>query len=167
MLPACQHDPAECHHVHFADGVTDDRKGILSDLTIRRDVVRRIDIALVDLALRNELIDVDGSRAFNLNGLELLVLYNEILAFADLIPSRNVLPRDDLAGPGIHILLLQPVSGLPIDAIETDFFAAARRPGREQLDRKRGKAEGSPSNSRAGPWDTPTIGARGNLLGIA
>jgi hypothetical protein len=68
------------------------------------------------------LVDVDGPRAFNLNGLELLVLKNELLAVADFIASRNVLPRDDLAGLGIHILLLEPVSGLPIDAIETDFF---------------------------------------------
>jgi hypothetical protein len=82
---------------------------------------RRIYIALVDLTPRNELVDVDGPRAFNLNGLELLVLENEILALADLIASRNVLPRDDLAGLGIHILLLEPVSGFPIDAIETDF----------------------------------------------
>jgi hypothetical protein len=91
VLPACEHDAAERHHVHLANGVADDGKGILSDLTVRRDVVRRIDIALVDLALRNELVDVDGPRAFNLNGLELLVLDNEILALADLIASRNVL----------------------------------------------------------------------------
>jgi hypothetical protein len=62
-----------------------------------------------------------GPRAFNLNGLELLVFDDEILAFADLIASRNVLPRDDFAGLGIHVLLLQTVSGLPIDAIEADF----------------------------------------------
>jgi hypothetical protein len=63
-----------------------------------------------------------GPRAFNLTGLELLVFDDEILAFADLIASRSVLPRDDLASLGIHVLLLQPVSGLPIDAIEPDFF---------------------------------------------
>jgi DNA-directed RNA polymerase subunit N (RpoN/RPB10) len=54
VLPACQQDSAERHHVHLANGVTDDSKSILSDLTVRRYVVRRIDIALVDLALRNE-----------------------------------------------------------------------------------------------------------------
>ena len=84
----------------LGDGVTDDRKRILSDLTVRRDAIRRIDIALVDLALRNELVDVDGARAFNLNGLELLVFDKEILAFADLLASRNVLPWDDVAGLG-------------------------------------------------------------------
>jgi hypothetical protein len=74
----------------------------------------------------------DGPRAFNLNGLELLVLDNEILAFSDLIASRNVLARDHVASLGIHILLLQPVSGLPIDAIETDFFP--QRGGRVESD---------------------------------
>ena len=49
-------------------------KSILSDLTIWRDVVGRINVALVDLALGDELVDVDGPRAFNLNGIELLVL---------------------------------------------------------------------------------------------
>src|SRR5215468_4586702 len=122
VLPTCQHDAAERHHVHLADGVADDGKGILSDLTVRRDVVRRVDIALVDLAPRNELVDVDGARAFKLNALELLVFDDEILAFADLIASRSVLPRNDLASLGIHVLSLQTVSGLPIDAIETDFF---------------------------------------------
>jgi hypothetical protein len=51
-----------------------------------------------------------------------LVLDKEILALADFMAARNVLARDDLAGLGIHVLLLQAVSGLPIDAVETDFF---------------------------------------------
>ena len=49
-------------------------------------------------------------RAHGRDGVELLVLDNEIPAFADLIPSRDVLPRDHRASLGIHILLLQPVS---------------------------------------------------------
>jgi hypothetical protein len=44
------------------------------------------------------------------------------LALADLIASRDILPRDNVAGLGIDVLLLEPVSGLPIDAIEADFF---------------------------------------------
>src|SRR6516225_3399986 len=38
------------------------------------------------------------------------------------------------------------------------------RLGRERLDRKRGKAEGSLSNSRAGPWDTPNNRGTRNLI---
>jgi len=46
VFPAGQYDPPECDHVHFADGVSDDRKGILPDLTIGGDVIRRVDIAM-------------------------------------------------------------------------------------------------------------------------
>jgi hypothetical protein len=67
-------------------------------------------IALVDLALWHELVDVDGPRALNLNGLELLVLDNEIPPLTDLIPSCRILPWDHRASLGIHILLLEPVS---------------------------------------------------------
>jgi hypothetical protein len=94
VLTACEHDAAERHHIHLGNGATDDGKSILSDLTVGRDVVRRVDIALVDLAPRNELVDIDGPRAFNLNGLELLVLDNEILAFPDLIESRRRVGSD-------------------------------------------------------------------------
>jgi hypothetical protein len=132
VLPAGEHDAAERHHVHLGNGITDDSKSILSDLTVGRDVVRRVDIALVDLALWDELVNIDGPRAFNLNGLELLVLDKEIVALADLIASRDVLPRDDTASLGIHVLLLEPVSGLPIDAIEADFFPQRR--GRVESD---------------------------------
>jgi hypothetical protein len=34
VFPAGQYDPTERDHVHFADGVSDDRKGIPPDLTI-------------------------------------------------------------------------------------------------------------------------------------
>ena len=152
MLPACQQDSTECHHVHFADRVTDNRKSVLPDLSIGRDVVGQINVTFIDLVLGNELVDVDGPCALNLDGIELLVFDNEVLALGDLIPSRCVLPRHHVAGFEIHILLLQAIAGLPIDAIETDLFAELTRLGRERSDKKRGTAEGSPSNSRAGPW---------------
>ncbi len=106
MLPACQHDPAECDHVQFADRSADDRKGILPDLTLGGDVIRRFNVALVDLVFWNELINVDGPSALNLNRLKFLVFNNEVLAFRDFIPPRHVLPGYHLTGFGIHILLL-------------------------------------------------------------
>src|SRR6476469_6835305 len=93
------------------------------------------------------------SACFQSEWLELLVLDNEILAFADLIPSRKVLPRDDLASLGIHILLLQPVSGLPIDAIETDFFA-----------QRRGRVESDWTGNEGKPKEALPIRARGHVL---
>jgi len=53
------------------------------------------------------LIDFDGPSALNLNGIELLVLHNEILTLRDFIPARHVLPRDYLTAFRIHVLLLR------------------------------------------------------------
>ena len=106
----------------FANRVTDDRKGILADLTIGRDVVRRFNVALVDLDFRHKLINVDGASAFDLNGVKFLVLNSEVLAFGNFIAARCVLPGNHLARFGIHILLLQSVAGLSIEPIEADFF---------------------------------------------
>ena len=66
MFPACQHDPTGSDHVHFGNGVADDRKGILANLTIGGDIVRRVDVAIIDLLSWNELIDLYGPRALNL-----------------------------------------------------------------------------------------------------
>jgi hypothetical protein len=123
VLPAGEHDPTESDHVHFTDGVTDDRKGILPDLTIGGDVIRRVDVAVINLVSRNELIDLDGPRALDLNGLEFFVLNDEVLPFSDLVTARDVLPGDHLARFGVDILLLQAVSSLPVNPIETYFFA--------------------------------------------
>src|SRR5262249_29025610 len=151
-----QHDPAQCDHVQFADSVADHRKGILPDLAIRGDVVRRINIALVDFAFRHELIDVDGVRAFDLNGVELVVLNDEILTFGDLIPPRNVLPGHYLACFEIHVLLFQSVASLPIEAIETDFFAEGRGRIKGNRTRNEGQPEVALPIGARGHFDTPT-----------
>jgi hypothetical protein len=118
VLPAGQHDSTERDHVHFADRVPDDRKGILSDLTVRGDVVRRVDVAVIDLISRNKLINLDGPRAFNLHSIKFFIFNDEVLSFSNLIAARNVLSRDNLAGFRVNVLLLQSVSGLPVNTIE-------------------------------------------------
>lgn len=123
MLPTCQNDPPQCDCVQFAHGVTDDGKSILPDLIVGRDIVGRVDVAFVNLVLRHELINFDDPSALNLNSVEFLVLNEEVLAFRDFITSSSVLPRDHLAGFRIDILLLQTMTRLSIDPIETDFFA--------------------------------------------
>src|SRR5215469_7100367 len=69
VLPAGQDDPTERDHIHFADGVSNDCKSILPDLTIGGDVIRRVDIAVIDLISRNEPVDLDGPSALDLHGL--------------------------------------------------------------------------------------------------
>ena len=73
-----QHDPSNRDHVHSGNRVPNDREGILSNLAIRSDVVGGVDVAVVDLTSRNELIDFDRPSAFDLHGIDLLVFHNEV-----------------------------------------------------------------------------------------
>jgi hypothetical protein len=79
--------------------VTDDSKGLLSDLTIGGEVVRRVDLAIIDLVSRNELIDIDCPGALDLHSLKLFVLNDEVLSFSDLIAACDVLPGDTTPAP--------------------------------------------------------------------
>src|SRR6516225_2671224 len=123
VLAPRQHDPAERNHIQLRNGVADDGKSLLTNRAIRGNVVRRVDITLIDLIFWNELVNIDGARAFDQDGLYFLILNNHVLALCDLIAAHHVVPRDDLAGLRIDILLLQSVARFPVDPIETHFFA--------------------------------------------
>ena len=110
MFAARQYDPTDGDHVHFGNRVANDREGVLPNLAIGGEVVRGVDIAVVDLTARNELIDFDRPRAFDLHGIDFLVFNNEVLAFRNLIPARCVFSGDNVAGLGIDVLLLQAVA---------------------------------------------------------
>src|SRR5262245_60808188 len=88
-----------------------------------RNVVRRVDVPLIDLILWNELVNIDGPRALDLDGLYLLIFNDHVLALCNLIAAHHVIPRDDLASLGIDVLLFQSVARFPVDPIETHFFA--------------------------------------------
>src|SRR5262249_34869963 len=90
---------------------------------IRGNVVGRVDITLIDLIFWNELVNIDGARAFDLDGLYFLILNNHVLALCDLIAAHHVVPRDDLAGLRIAILLFQSAARFPVDPIEPHLFA--------------------------------------------
>src|SRR6516165_8671015 len=128
VLAPCQHDPAERNHVQLRNGVANNGKSLLTNCAIRGNVVGRVDIPLIDLIFWNELVNIDGARAFDLDGLYFLILNNHVLALCDLIAAHHVVPRDDLAGLRIDILLLQSGACFPVDPIETHFFA--KRGGR-------------------------------------
>jgi hypothetical protein len=57
-------------------------------------------------------------RTFNLDGLQLLVLDEEELAFADLVAAGLVVGIDRVAGLLVDELLAQPVAGLAVDLAE-------------------------------------------------
>ena len=99
---------------------------LLTNLTIRGNVVRRVDITLIDLGFRDESVNIDCVSALDLNRRYLLILNNHVLAFCNFIAAHHVVPRDDLASFGIDILLFQPVARFAVDPIETHFFAKRR-----------------------------------------
>jgi hypothetical protein len=65
VLAPRQHDPTKRNHVQLRDGIADDRKSLLTNLAIRGNVIWRVDITLIDLVFRNELVNIDRPRALN------------------------------------------------------------------------------------------------------
>src|SRR5262249_32615428 len=126
VLAPGQHDPTERNHVQFRNGVSDDGESLLTNRAIRGKVVRRVDVTLIDFIFWNELVDINGPRALDLNGLYFLILNDHVLALGDLVAAHRVLPRDDLASFRIDVLLFQPVPRFAINPIETHFFAQGR-----------------------------------------
>jgi hypothetical protein len=110
----------------FANGFPDDRERLPSYFAIRGDVVRTIEVELVDFPLRDELIDFDGPRALKRNGVELVGIKLDV-AFADLVSVNDGLRWDFVAGLDIDPLVLDAVAGLFIELVEADFFALAAR----------------------------------------
>jgi hypothetical protein len=110
-----QHDAPERHQGFAAHRVADHRKGVLADRIVGGDVIGRLEEALVNVGTRHEAVDVDGVRAFDLDGLQLLVLNEEKLVLADLIAAGLLVPFDRFTGLLINELLTQPVAGLAVD----------------------------------------------------
>ena len=155
VFSARQHNPTDGDHVHFGNRIANDREGVLSNLAVGSDVVGGVDIAVVDLAARNELIDFDGPGAFDLHGIDLLVFDDEVLTLRDFEPAGRVLSGHNVASLGIDVLLFQSVAGFSVDPIEAHLFAESTTPDRGRSDKTPATAEGNPSNSHAGPCDTP------------
>jgi hypothetical protein len=99
-----QHNPSNRDHVHFGNRVANDREGVLTNLAVGSDVVGGVDIAVVDLTARHELIDFNGPGAFDLHGIDLLVFDDEVLALRYLVATGRVLSRDDVTGFGIDVV---------------------------------------------------------------
>ena len=61
-------------------------------------ITGRVEEALVDLGTRHEAVDVDRVGAPDFDGLQVLVLNEEELAFADLVAAGLVVPVDRFTG---------------------------------------------------------------------
>jgi hypothetical protein len=83
----CQRDAVLVLH-----RVADDREGIGADLPLWSDVVRLVEIALVDVGLGHEA--VDRVRAFDLDRLQLVFVDLDVMALADFVAAALMLGID-------------------------------------------------------------------------
>jgi hypothetical protein len=87
VLARCKDHLAECNHSFLADGLADHRKRLLSDFAIWNDEVWVAQVELVDLRLRDELINLNDALAFNGDGIEFVWFKLDILALGNLVTS--------------------------------------------------------------------------------
>src|SRR6516164_5839619 len=128
-----EHEPPERHHPLAAHGFAHHRKGLLPDRLAGHDIIRAIEEALVDRAVRHKSVDLDGVGALDLDRFELRILNDEVLALGHLVAAAFVLGGGRLAGLFIDELLAQAIAGDLVDLPEGD--ALGTRAGRMERNR--------------------------------
>jgi hypothetical protein len=108
-------------------------KDFAADFAVGRDVIRAVEVTLIDFRAWHEAVDVDRMSALDLDGFELFLVDFDEPAFADLVAPPFVFPVDDLAGLLIDHLLPQPVAGSLVDLVEVGFLGLSQ--GGKKLDR--------------------------------
>jgi hypothetical protein len=72
VLAIGQNHASDCDFVHRPDGFVDEGEGVVPNLAVRAQVVRADQMPPIDLVAVDELVDLDRSRRFLRNVLELL-----------------------------------------------------------------------------------------------
>jgi hypothetical protein len=76
----------------LADGLANDRKCLLTDFSVRSNVIGVIQIKFVDFVLGHELVNVDCALALDCDSFELLGVQFDVL------PLTNLVALDDVCG---------------------------------------------------------------------
>src|SRR6266487_6513203 len=139
VLARGENDSPERHHAFVADRLANDRERLLADLAVGYHVVGIVEIEVVDLFPRHELVDLDGARALDRNRLELLGLELDVLAFADFVTLDDVGGIHLVFGLRVHFAVFDAVAGLLVDLVKPNFLSLAA--GRKQRDRTRNERE--------------------------
>ena len=135
VLARGEDHPGERHHAFLADRLANDRERLLAHFPVGHDVVRAVQIELVDFFLGHELVDLDRALALDGGGLELFRLDLDVFAFTDLVALDDVGRIHLLVGLGVDLAVFDAVAGVSIDLMKADFLALAGRG--EQCDRTR------------------------------
>lgn len=102
--------------------VPDHDEGICARLSVGHDIVRLVQIALVDILGGNKVVDLYRVGAFDLDGGKLILLDLHVAPLGELVTPPLVFFFDDSAGFLVHHLLLQPMAHLSVDLVEVSFF---------------------------------------------
>src|ERR1700744_6508712 len=127
VLAGGEHHAADRDLVHLTDGLTDHREGVVADLSIWAQVVWPDQITRVDLGLLDELVDVDRTRGFQRNLIELFLRHFDELILFEHVALYDVLVGHFLAGVGVHLGVLDPVTGLAVELVERNLLALGGR----------------------------------------
>ena len=73
MLAVGQHYASDRDLVHAADGFTDNREGVMTDLAVGHEIIGADQITTVDVGLGYEFIDLDGVRRLQRNVFEFVL----------------------------------------------------------------------------------------------
>jgi len=114
-------------------GIPNDDKGFGGHLAVQHDVIRFVEVAFVDLREGHEAIDVNHMRAFDLDGVEFVLVDLHVTVLAQLVAAALVFRIDHLAGFLVHHLLAQAVPGLGVDLMKVRLLGLRGRG--KQLDR--------------------------------
>jgi hypothetical protein len=73
VLTAGQPHAADSHHIHVADSFPDNGEGVVPNFPVRNEIIGPDEIAWIDLALGNELVDVDDTGGFECDVFQLVL----------------------------------------------------------------------------------------------
>jgi hypothetical protein len=109
---------------------------MLTDLSVRGNVIGIVQVQFVDLVLGHELVDVDRALALDRDSFELLGIKLDIFTLSDLIALDDICRIHLIGRFGIDLAVLDTVAGFLIELMEADLLAL----GGDRLDMRRGTA---------------------------
>jgi hypothetical protein len=102
-------------------------------LAVGKQIIWADQIPRINLTAVDELVDLDDSRRFQRDVLELFLRHLDKRVGVDLVALDDILVGDFFAGIGVHIDVFDAVAGLSVELVEGHLFRL--RGGRIERDR--------------------------------
>ena len=123
VLARREYDLSDSDHTLFPDGFPDHGERLLTNLAVRGDVIRAVQIQFVDFVPWHELIDVDCALALDRDGLQLLGIDLDVLVLADFVPLDDVGRIDFVPGLRVNPTVFDAVASALVELMEADLLS--------------------------------------------